>query len=156
MAPIIQHDPDLKRDISHVSDIKGGSGDVESVHADVADNAAAGYVDPTLVISEEEKTRLRRRVHRRILPLLTLAYLCQALDKGTTATSSIMGWLQDINAKGECNVDPASSNIQVRTMHSLRRSCGLESSSASLLQTRLCDVFRLPRSSVSASSSGLW
>ncbi|WOO79996.1 putative transporter [Vanrija pseudolonga] len=102
MAPIIQHDADLKRDISHVSDIKGGgSGDVESVHADVADNAAAGYVDPTLVISEEENTRLRRRVHRRILPLLTLAYLCQALDKGTTATSSIMGWLQDINAKGQ-------------------------------------------------------
>lgn len=54
----------------------------------VADDAANGYVDPTLVITPEESARLRKRIHKRILPLLCLAYLCQALDKATTGTSS--------------------------------------------------------------------
>jgi len=31
----------------------------------VEDTDAAGYVDPTLVISDEEDKRLRRRIHRR-------------------------------------------------------------------------------------------
>lgn len=57
-------------------------------HVTVADDAANGFVDPTLVITPEENTRLRRRIHKRILPLLCLAYLCQALDKGSTGTSS--------------------------------------------------------------------
>lgn len=67
--------------IDRVELAKGG-------HDVVADDAANGYVDPTLVITPEESKRLRRRIHKRILPLLCLAYLCQALDKGTTGTAS--------------------------------------------------------------------
>ncbi|KAL1413231.1 hypothetical protein Q8F55_000984 [Vanrija albida] len=67
----------------------------------VADTFADGYVDPSLQISDDENKTLRRKAHRRILPFLMLAYLCQALDKGTTGTSSIMGWQKDIGAKGQ-------------------------------------------------------
>ncbi|RSH83548.1 uncharacterized protein EHS24_007236 [Apiotrichum porosum] len=67
----------------------------------VEDNEAAGYVDPTLVVSESDDKRLRRTINRRILPLLCLGYLCQALDKGTVASASIMGWIEDVHAVGQ-------------------------------------------------------
>lgn len=67
--------------IDHVELAKDG-------HGVVADDAANGYVDPKLVITPEESKRLRRRINKRILPLLCLAYLCQALDKSTTGTMS--------------------------------------------------------------------
>lgn len=31
----------------------------------VNDQEAAGYIDPTLIISEAENTRMRRKIHRR-------------------------------------------------------------------------------------------
>lgn len=31
----------------------------------VNDQEAAGYIDPTLIITEEENTRMRRKIHRR-------------------------------------------------------------------------------------------
>ncbi|WOO79525.1 putative transporter [Vanrija pseudolonga] len=63
----------------------------------VDDTEAAGYTDSTLVISPEENRRLRNKALRRILPLLMLAYLCQALDKSTIGTASIMGWIENVN-----------------------------------------------------------
>lgn len=54
----------------------------------VADDVADGYVNPDIVISPEENKRLRRKIHKRVLPLLCLAYLLQALDKGTLGTAS--------------------------------------------------------------------
>lgn len=36
-----------------------------------------------------------------ILPLMCLAYMVQALDKGVIGPASIMGWLPDIGAKGQ-------------------------------------------------------
>jgi hypothetical protein len=94
--------PELRKTDSKMSD-KGDVAHVELAKGDmaVADDAANGFVDPTLVITPEENTRLRRRIHRRILPLLCLAYLCQAMDKGTLGTSSIMGWQDDVGAKGQ-------------------------------------------------------
>ncbi|WOO79139.1 putative transporter [Vanrija pseudolonga] len=70
-------------------------------HEEVVDSEARGYVDHTVVITPEVDARLRRKIHLRILPLLCLGYLCQALDKGTITSSSIMGWLKDVNAKGQ-------------------------------------------------------
>ncbi|KIR28475.1 hypothetical protein I307_05905 [Cryptococcus deuterogattii 99/473] len=87
----------------------------------VNDQEAAGYIDPTLIITEEENTRMRRKIHRRILPLICLGYLCQALDKasilqgfvtrsgianklrpqGTLTSASIMGWIHDVGAVGQ-------------------------------------------------------
>ncbi|RSH86801.1 uncharacterized protein EHS24_005074 [Apiotrichum porosum] len=67
----------------------------------VEDTEADGYVDPTLVLTEADNKRLRRRIHRRILPLLCLGYLCQALDKGTISAASIMNWITDVGAVGQ-------------------------------------------------------
>ncbi|ORY31060.1 major facilitator superfamily domain-containing protein [Naematelia encephala] len=80
---------------THVDDLANVKGQY------VVDNDAQGYVDPTLHVSEAESKRLRRRIDRRILPLLCLAYLCQALDKGTLGTASIMGWQADVGAVGQ-------------------------------------------------------
>lgn len=41
------------------------------------------------------------RCPHRILPLMTLAYLMQAMDKSTTGTASIMGLLADTNMVGQ-------------------------------------------------------
>ncbi|ORY35084.1 putative MFS transporter [Naematelia encephala] len=67
----------------------------------VVDQDAAGFTDPTLVLSREEDTRLRRRIHLRVLPFLCLGYIVQGLDKGTLTSSSIMGWQIDVGAKGQ-------------------------------------------------------
>lgn len=37
----------------------------------------------------------------RVLPIMCVAYLTQALDKGTLGTSSIMGWQKDVGAVGQ-------------------------------------------------------
>lgn len=37
----------------------------------------------------------------RLLPLMCLVYMTQALDKGALGPVSIMGWLDDVNAKGQ-------------------------------------------------------
>jgi hypothetical protein len=42
-----------------VEDLKGGTGNR------AADNDAANYVNPDIVITEEMNTKLRRRVHKR-------------------------------------------------------------------------------------------
>lgn len=39
--------------------------------------------------------------HCRLLPVMCIAYITQSLDKGTLATSSIMGWLVHVNAQGQ-------------------------------------------------------
>ena len=38
---------------------------------------------------------------RRVLPLMCLAYITQALDKQTLAPASIMGWIPDVGAQGQ-------------------------------------------------------
>lgn len=81
----------------NVHDVEYGEG--ATIH--VVDDKADGYVNPDVVITPEENKRLRHKIHKRILPLLCLAYLLQALDKGTLGTASIMGWQQDVGAKGQ-------------------------------------------------------
>jgi hypothetical protein len=57
-------DPERKDEIDQ---IKTGN--------NVADNDARGYVDPSLVITEEENKAMRRRIHKRYaLPALILSY----------------------------------------------------------------------------------
>ncbi|WVQ83739.1 hypothetical protein IAT38_005883 [Cryptococcus sp. DSM 104549] len=101
----------IERDVESVLNMPTGADDKYSInHMDhlkaapetvVKDQEAAGYIDPTLIITDEENTRMRRRIHRRILPLICLGYLCQALDKGTLTSASIMGWINDVGAKGQ-------------------------------------------------------
>ncbi|WVR03573.1 hypothetical protein IAU60_000565 [Kwoniella sp. DSM 27419] len=77
--------------------------DLEAIKArdhTVADDDARDYVDPDLIISEEESKKMRWRIHKRVLPLMCLAYVTQAMDKGTLGPASIMGWIQDVGAVG--------------------------------------------------------
>ena len=67
----------------------------------VEDSLAANYVDPTVHIDAQENARLLRRIHWHLLPCMCLAYITQALDKGTLGTSSIMGWQKDVGAVGQ-------------------------------------------------------
>lgn len=94
--------PELKKDTS-VEHLEYG--DVEDKgdlpHHRVADQAAADYIDTSVVITPEEDKAMRMRIHKRILPLMCLAYFLQALDKGTLGTSSIMGWQESVGAKGQ-------------------------------------------------------
>nr|XP_019048766.1 hypothetical protein I302_02541 [Kwoniella bestiolae CBS 10118]OCF27696.1 hypothetical protein I302_02541 [Kwoniella bestiolae CBS 10118] len=62
---------------------------------EVADDEARNYVNPDLVISDDESKRMRRKIHRRVLPLMCLAYITQAMDKGTLGPASI----DDVGAK---------------------------------------------------------
>ena len=36
-----------------------------------------------------------------LLPIMCVAYVTQALDKGTLGSSSIMGWQKDVHAVGQ-------------------------------------------------------
>lgn len=80
MAPPSTHAVDDKPQIDH--------DELKQLDTVVDDTEAAGYTDSTLVISPEENRRLRNRALKRVLPLLMLAYLCQALDKSTIGTAS--------------------------------------------------------------------
>lgn len=93
--------PELKKhSVEHLEyDDVEAKGD--EAHHPVADQAAADYIDSSVVITPEENKVMRRRIHKHILPLMCLAYFLQAIDKGTLGTSSIMGWQQDVGAKGQ-------------------------------------------------------
>ncbi|KAI9631747.1 major facilitator superfamily domain-containing protein [Dioszegia hungarica] len=95
---------DNKADIAHLE--RGDSGNLEynkTEHAQVQveDAVAAEFVDPTVTISPEENLRLRKIIYKKLLPIMCIAYVTQSLDKGTLGTSSIMGWIQDVNAQGQ-------------------------------------------------------
>jgi septin family protein len=63
------------------------------------DKEVAKYADPNaehIHISEEENTRLKKLIDKRILPIMMVTYFLQALDKGTMSFSSIMGIRNDI------------------------------------------------------------
>ena len=78
-------------------------------------NLKAEEQDGIVAISEAENKRLRRKIHARsvfftstlnrltprILPLMCMAYMIQALDKGVIGPASIMGWLPDIGTQGQ-------------------------------------------------------
>ncbi|WRT63808.1 uncharacterized protein IL334_000733 [Kwoniella shivajii] len=94
-----------KDDTLHLEEARNDFSDIDAIKADrdryvVADDEARNYVNPDLIISDEESKRMRRRIHKRVLPLMCLAYITQAMDKGTLGPASIMGWQKDVGAVG--------------------------------------------------------
>jgi hypothetical protein len=55
-----------KYDIDHVEDPERKD-EIDQIKTgnNVADNDARGYVDPNLIITEEENKAMRRRIHKR-------------------------------------------------------------------------------------------
>lgn len=93
--------PELKKNSTEHLEYDDVEAKGEDPHHRVADQAAADFVDASVVITPEENKAMRMRIHKRILPLMCLAYFLQAIDKGTLGTSSIMGWQDDVGAKGQ-------------------------------------------------------
>lgn len=52
-------------------------------------------------ISEEDNSRLKKMIDRRVLVVMVFTYFLQALDKGTLSFSSIMGIQMDLNLHGQ-------------------------------------------------------
>ncbi|WWD03389.1 hypothetical protein V865_001441 [Kwoniella europaea PYCC6329] len=94
------HPDDKDLEISH---IEGGLHTIDKKGDDaiVADTAAADYVDSSIIITEEENLRLRRKIYKHLLPVMCVAYITQSLDKGTLGSASIMGWQKDVGAVGQ-------------------------------------------------------
>ena len=63
-------DQEVKNDINHLEgsttrDAEVEAFDLKGQEQHVQDSDAKNYVDPTIVITEEENTQLRRKIHRR-------------------------------------------------------------------------------------------
>lgn len=67
---------------------------------EVQDTAAKDYVREGLTISPEQDKKLFWKINRRVLPFLMLAYFLQGVEKSATGMSFIMGWQEDVGAKG--------------------------------------------------------
>jgi hypothetical protein len=86
--------------------------DYERIDAEVAKYSDANA--ERIHISEEENTRLRRLIDKRVLPIMVVTYFLQALDKGTMSFSSIMGIRNDIPIlKNNSHVSRIPSDTQL-------------------------------------------
>lgn len=89
----VSHDAD-----PHVDELeKANHTDYNKVDHELAKYAGSGTVE----ISEEENTRLRRMIDKRVLVVMITTYFLQAIDKGTLTFSSIMGIQTDAGLVGQ-------------------------------------------------------
>ena len=61
----IYHDNESKSNVNHYEDVEGGVDEKMKNASNVQDSDAQGYVDPDLVIDEEENKRLRKIINWR-------------------------------------------------------------------------------------------
>ncbi|KAI7885484.1 MFS general substrate transporter [Lichtheimia hyalospora FSU 10163] len=72
-------------------------GDSSRVDPEVAKYASGEIIE----IDEETDRRLKKKIFYRILPIMTISYFLQSLDKGTISFSSIMNLPEDIGLVGQ-------------------------------------------------------
>ncbi|KAK7962878.1 major facilitator superfamily domain-containing protein [Apiospora aurea] len=93
---------EAERTISHAEDVDPKHADhanLDRIDKEVAEYMTAdGQQGPA--ISEEENTRLRRLIDKRVLTVMIATYFLQAIDKGTMSFSSIMGIREDAGLQG--------------------------------------------------------
>jgi len=90
-------------DINHAERVLSADMDKKDhMDFDRVDKEVAKYTSDTKIeISEEENTRLRRMIDRRVLVIMIFTYFLQALDKGTLSFSAIMGIQTDTHLQGQ-------------------------------------------------------
>jgi hypothetical protein len=90
-------------DISHAKRVLSADMDKKDhMDYDRVDKEVAKYTSDTKVeISEEENTRLRRMIDKRVLTIVIFTYFLQALDKGTLSFGAIMGIQTDAYLQGQ-------------------------------------------------------
>ena len=72
------------------------------------DKELAKYInDEAIHISDEESSRLRRMIDKRVLVIMIATYFIQAIDKGTLSFASIMGIREDTGLHGQQVGGPA-------------------------------------------------
>lgn len=98
----------------HSLDEQGGNVHIERVFSNTeqslkGDHQDTAFVDAEVqkyttgapvVIDEETNKRLKKMIDRRVLVIMILTYLLQALDKGTMSFASIMGIKEDAHLEG--------------------------------------------------------
>lgn len=72
-------------------------GDSSRMDPEVAKYASGDIIE----IDDETNQRLKKKIFIRILPIMTISYFLQSLDKGTISFSSIMNLPQDIGLVGQ-------------------------------------------------------
>lgn len=95
----LEHDKQI--DTTHAERRDDEVGHDQKDAAVVTDSLAAQYVDESVVITPEENKRLKRRIYKRVLPIMCVCYITQSLDKGALGSTSIMGWQRDVGAVGQ-------------------------------------------------------
>lgn len=69
---------------------------------DLVDKDIQKYMaSEAIYIDDETSKSLRRKIDKRVLPIMIITYFLQALDKGTISFASIMGIQEDTNLKGQ-------------------------------------------------------
>lgn len=89
-----------KNDLERTQSADFDKSDVQNY--DKVDKEVAKYVSEGRIdISEEENTRLRRLIDKRVLLVMISTYFLQAIDKGTMSFAAIMGIRKDTNLVGQ-------------------------------------------------------
>jgi hypothetical protein len=85
-----------QQDVGHVERVLSGEENLKDhMNYDRVDAEVAKYTSNIRThISEEESTRLRKLIDKRVLSIMIFTYFLQALDKGTLSFASVMG-IQD-------------------------------------------------------------
>lgn len=81
MAESAQKETDTKKRTSSISDSEKGARDEEK-SLEVADFGGDSTLPPPPKLTEEEARRLYRKIDLRLMPILTIMYLCSFLDRG--------------------------------------------------------------------------
>lgn len=82
-------------------------GDSSRMDPEVAKYASGDIIE----IDDETNQRLKKKIFYRILPIMTVSYFLQSLDKGTISFSSIMNLPEDIGLVDQ-EVRKATTTLQ--------------------------------------------
>lgn len=74
----------------------------EHMNYELVDKEVAQYANEVIIeIDDETNKRLKKMIDKRILTVMIVTYLIQALDKGTLSYASIMGIQKDLHLHGQ-------------------------------------------------------
>jgi hypothetical protein len=103
--PLDDHNKIEKHDLAEIEraqSVEPGLDKGNHVRYDRVDKEVAKYMNAEAIeVSEEENTRLRRMIDKRVLVIMIATYFIQAIDKGTLSFASIMGIVPDTHLHGQ-------------------------------------------------------
>ncbi|KAK9378442.1 major facilitator superfamily domain-containing protein [Kockiozyma suomiensis] len=92
----------LELDLEHQKPNVAHIDEFDHVDAKRVDKEILQYAaEQAVVIDEQTNTRLKRKIDRRVLPVMVITYFLQALDKGTLSFASIMGIKEETGLVGQ-------------------------------------------------------